>query len=114
MVKSKIKFYQTGSKKINDDVSIEITWKVVNDSDFCLKKVKGYSQEIQHNFDEINPHSQKEFKFTFKIPSIEAVKKDFGEDAKVSNPFIVEAASLCFTIKNDTFKIKSDSLKISF
>lgn len=113
MPKSKIKFYQEGPKEIGSGDEIELTWKVVNDSEFALKNVKGLSQMMVHDFGDIDAHSKAEFSFSFKIPSIEAIKEDFGEDATISSPFLVSAPSLTFTIKNDTFTISSNTLEVS-
>ena len=49
MTKSKIKFYQEGPKEPVESDKIDITWKVVNDSNFDLKKVKGVSQFTEHS-----------------------------------------------------------------
>lgn len=114
MTKSKIKFYQEGPKEPVKDDKVDITWKVVNDSDFDLKKVKGLSQFSQHDFGNIPAHSKAEYSFTIEIPSIDAIKEDFGEDATISNPFLINAPTLSFEIKNDTFSISSNSLEIPF
>lgn len=114
MTKSKIKFYQEGPKEPVESDKIDITWKVVNDSNFDLKKVKGVSQFTEHDFENIPAHSNEEYSFTIEIPSIEAIKEDFGEDATISNPFLINAPVLSFEINNDTFSISSNSLEISF
>ncbi|MCF0226332.1 MAG: hypothetical protein HUK28_03305 [Methanobrevibacter sp.] len=114
MPKSKIKFYQESQKKINDNGEVEVNWKIINDSEFTLNKVEATSQFMNHSFDDIKPQSKAEFKFYLKIPSIDLIKEDFGEDATVSNPFIIGGAILTFTIKNDTFDMKSNSLEVPF
>lgn len=114
MTKSKIKFYQEGPKEPLESDKINITWKVVNDSDFDLKKVKGLSQFREHNFNNIPPHSKADFSFTLEIPSIEVIKNDFGNDVTISNPFFINAPVLSFEINNDTFSISANSLEISF
>ncbi|MDO5848050.1 MAG: hypothetical protein Q4P18_00760 [Methanobrevibacter sp.] len=114
MPKSKIKFYQEAPKSFGEGDKIEIKWIVVNDSDFHLEKVKGFSQEMVHEFGEIKAHSKVEFSFPFVLPSIDLIKADFGEDATISNPFVIGSASLTFSITTDTFTISSNSLEVSF
>lgn len=114
MPKSKIMFYQQASKKVEGSDEIEITWNVVNDSEFDLENAKGLSQNMVHDFGTVAAHSKAKFSFEFKIPSVEALKEDFGEDATISNPFLISAPSLTFTIKNDTFTISSNTIEVSF
>lgn len=112
MIKSKIKFSQYGPLNIGDKKEIEINWVVQNDSEFLLKNVKGLAQFHIHFFDEIQPYSKVETKFKLPIPSLDDIKMDYGVEVKLENPFIIDSSTLEYTIKTDTFTIKSNILKI--
>ncbi len=112
MPKSKIKFSQHGPSSIGDKKEIEIKWIVQNNSEFVLKDVEGLAQFHVHDFGEIEPYSKVETTFKLPVPSVEDIKTDYGVEVKLENPFIIGASSLQYTIKTDTFTIKSNSLKI--
>lgn len=112
MVKSKIKFRQMGPSSIDDKKEIEIKWSVENNTEFTLVDVKGLAQFHLHDFGDIEPYSKVETDFKLPIPSLEDIKTDYGVEVKLEDPFVIDAATLEYTIKTDTFTILSNSLEI--
>lgn len=112
MPKSKIKFFQRGPSSIGDKKEIEIKWIVENNTEFTMTDVRGLAQFHIHEFGDIEPHSKVETDFKLPIPSLEDIKTDYGVEVKLEDPFIINASTLEYTIKTDTFTILSNQLKI--
>lgn len=108
----KISITQEYSYYSKEDNIIAITWIVENNSDNVITNVKAISQMENNDFGDIEPNSSKSFNFNFKIPSLEDVKRDFGEDATVPNPYIIGPVTLTYKTENNSYSVKSNSLEI--
>lgn len=112
MKNPKISFSQYGPKSIDGKSEIEIKWVVENNSKFDLTDVKAFAQFGEYEFGDIRSLSKAEHIILMPIPSIENLKKEFGENIQMKDPFFVGSSKLEYTIGNETFQISSNDLEI--
>ena len=102
MSEEKIFIFQRESESNDNKNEISITWEVENDSDSIIENVVATSQSFTHDFGSID------------IPSIDDLRKDFGEDASLPDTLRLGNVNLKYTKNNKNYEVFSNSLEIPY
>lgn len=104
---------QKGPVKAYEGEYITIECTVTNNRDEPAYDVQISSQNFDKNLGTIQPGETKTFDEKIYIPTEEEVKKDFGPDATLSNPFFIGSFVVTYKDANGIeHTIRSNSLEI--
>ncbi|MGB9838465.1 CARDB domain-containing protein [Methanothermobacter sp.] len=103
---------QTGPESAKPGSDITLKCRIRNDGTGPARNVKVTSQDFERSFDVIGAGEEVEFQVQIHIPTEEEVKIDFGEDAKLSNPFFIGGFSVTYTDSSGKHSLNSNSLEI--
>ena len=92
----------------NDENIIEII--VENNRTESIDNVSVVSQNISHEFGLIGPQTLKTVSYSVNVPNADDLKKDFGEDAELSDKLEIPPVTLKYSIEDESFELKSNSL----
>jgi len=102
----------SGPSSSKEGSTITLTWKVTNNGNTDITNVQGSSQDEYYNFGTIGPGQTKTHTFNTYIPTTEGIKEDFGENATISNPFLIGGFGLSFSVNGQEHSIQSNSIEI--
>ena len=92
----------------NDENIIEII--VENNCTESIDNVSVVSQNICHEFGLIDPQTLKTVSYSVNVPNVDDLKKDFGEDAELPDKLEIPPVTLKYSIEDESFELKSNSL----
>ena len=114
MSEEKIFLFQREAESNDNKNEINIIWEVENDSDSLIENVVATSQSFTHDFGSIDAFNSKSVSFSIKIPSIDDLRKDFGEDASLPDTLRLGNVNLKYTKNNENYEVFSNSLEIPY
>lgn len=103
---------QAGPETAKPGTNITLKCKLRNDGEGPAKNVKVSSQDFERSFSVIGPGEQVEFQVQIYIPTEEEVKKDFGDDATLSNPYFIGGFGVSYTDMTGKHSTNSNNLEI--
>ena len=92
----------------NNENIIEII--VENNRNEFIENVSVVSQNIHQKFDLIHPRSLKTITYSLTVPSVDDLRKDFGDDTVLSDKLEIPPVTLNYSIGMESFQLKSNSL----
>ena len=92
----------------NNENTIEII--VENNRSEAIDNVNVISQNVNHEFGLIDSESLETISYTLKTPSKDDLKQDFGEDVELQEKLEIPPVTLSYSIGEESFELKSNSL----
>ncbi len=104
---------QSGPSTAHKGENITIKCSVTNKGNHTVFNVKARSQSFDKTLGTINPGETESFQSILYIPTDQDVKKDFGPNATVSNPFFIGGFVVTYQdAKGSESTTNSNSLEI--
>lgn len=105
---------QKGPDTAKKGDNVIITCVITNKESEPIYNLHLSSQNFNKQFDVIKPGETKIYKYVVHIPTDDEVKKDFGADATVPNPFYIGGFQVAFNdVQGLNHTKKSNSVKIN-
>jgi len=103
---------QEGPETAKPGTNITLKCKLKNDGEGPAKNVKVLSQDFERSFSVIGPGEEVEFQVQLYIPTEEEVKREFGDDATLANPYFIGGFAVTYRDMTGKHSTKANNLEI--
>ncbi len=104
---------QKGPIKVTHGLNFKVHVQIQNNLEGKITDVKAVSQFFVHDFGEIDANRTLMTSYEAVLPSIETLKKDFGENVKLSDVFHLGKITLNYVYNGESFTVYSNELNLS-
>ncbi|BAW31508.1 MAG TPA: CARDB domain-containing protein [Methanothermobacter sp.] len=103
---------QEGPETAHPGTNVTITCEIKNVGSEPAENIIVTSQVFEKRIEKINPGEKVKFNISVYIPTLEEVKKDFGPNATLSNPFYIGGYTVIYHDIKGEHQITSNPINI--